>query len=137
MSTIWLASDHRGLSLKEELKNKLPHKKWKDLGPFSSAPVDYPDYAQKLCENLKDEDKGVLVCSTGQGMYIKANRFQHIRAALCWGEQIAVLARKHNNANVLCLPGVFLQFDLCIKIFEAFDSTPFEGGRHISRVEKI
>ena len=137
MSVIWIASDHRGLALKEDLKNKFPEKKWKDMGPFSSAPVDYPDYAGKLCENMTAKDKGVLVCSTGQGMAIKANRFTHIRAAVCWNENIAHLARLHNNANVICLPGSLIPFDLCAKIFTIFDQTPFEEGRHSSRVQKL
>ena len=138
MNTYWIASDHRGLALKEEIKNRCSSKNWKDLGPFSSSPVDYPDYAEKLCSQLKkEEDKGVLICGTGQGMCIKANRFQHIRSALCWSEQSALLARKHNNANVICLPGTLLSFDLCLKIFEIFDQTPFEGGRHIKRVQKL
>ena len=135
--TTWIASDHRGLALKEELKAKFPQTKWEDLGPFSSAPVDYPDYAQKLCESLKGSDRGVLVCSTGQGMCIKANRYPQVRAALCWNEQSASLARKHNNANVLCLPGTLLPFDLCEKIFQTFDKTDFEEGRHLKRIEKL
>ena len=139
MSVFWIASDHRGLALKEDLKNKFPDKKWKDIGPFSSAPVDYPDYAEKLCESMAQSKntKGVLVCSTGQGMAIKANRFAHIRAALCWNENIARLARLHNNANVICLPGSLIPFDLCAKIFEIFDKTPFEEGRHTSRIQKL
>lgn len=137
MNKIWIASDHRGLALKEELKVQFPKKNWKDLGPFSSAPVDYPDYAEKLCKNLGKEDKGVLICGTGQGMCIKANRFKHIRAALCWDEQIAFFSRKHNDANVICFPGTLVSFDLCVKIFKIFDQTPFEQGRHIRRVQKL
>lgn len=134
---IWIASDHRGLALKEGLKNKFPQKNWKDLGPFSSSPVDYPDYAEKICENITDQDQGVLVCGTGQGMVIKANRYRHVRAALCWNEQSASLARKHNNANVLCLPGTLIPFDLCEKIFKIFNETEFEEGRHLRRIQKL
>ncbi len=138
MGKIYIASDHRGLALKEELKSQFSDRKWEDLGVVSSAPVDYPDYAQKLCEKLKDDDDtGVLICSTGQGMCMKANRFKHIRAALAWSPQIAKLARKHNNANVLCLSGTLLPFDLCLEIFKAFDQTEFEQGRHIQRIKKL
>ena len=134
---IWIASDHRGLALKENLKSKFPQKTWEDLGPFSSAPVDYPDYAQKLCEQITDQDQGVLVCGTGQGMVIKANRYKHIRAVLCWNEQSVLLARKHNNANVLCLPGTLISFDLCEQIFKIFSETNFEEGRHLKRIQKL
>ena len=138
MQTIWIASDHRGLALKESLKQTFPKKNWKDLGPFSSAPVDYPDYAQKLSDHLKsNEDIGVLICSTGQGMCMKANRFSHIRAALCLNTQFAHLSRKHNNANVLCLSGTLLPFDLCFDIFKTFCNTNFEQGRHIQRLQKL
>ena len=138
MNKLFIASEHRGLALKEELKKIFSKKNWQDLGPFSSAPVDYPDYAEKLCRSLKTkEDRGVLICSTGQGMSIKANRFSHIRAALCWDETTAKLARRHNNANVLCLSGTLLPFDVGVKIFEAFDKTPFEEGRHQARIQKL
>ena len=134
---IWIASDHRGLALKEHLKSKFPQKHWEDLGPFSSAPVDYPDYAEKLCEKLGDQDQGVLVCGTGQGMVIKANRSRRVRAALCWSEQSVLLARKHNDANVLCLPGALIPFDLCERIFKVFNETAFEEGRHLRRIQKL
>ena len=134
---IWIASDHRGFALKEDLKSRFPEKNWGDLGVCSSAPVDYPDYAQKLCQKFQKGDKGVLICSTGQGMCMKANRFKHIRAALAWSPQIAELARKHNNANVLCLPGTLIPFDVSAEIFKIFDQTEFEQGRHIQRVEKL
>lgn len=137
MSVIWIASDHRGLALKEDLKARFSDKTWKDLGVCSSAPADYPDYAQKLCQEVKKQDKGVLICSTGQGMCMKANRFNHIRAALAWSPQIAELARKHNNANVLCLSGTLIPFDVSAEIFKAFDQTDFERGRHSLRVEKL
>ena len=139
MNPFFIASDHRGLALKEELKKIFSEKNWQDLGPFSSAPVDYPDYAEKLCLSLKEAEggRGVLICSTGQGMSMKANRFPHIRAALCWDEKTAELARLHNDANVLCLSGTLLPFDVGVKIFEAFDKTPFEEGRHKARIQKL
>ncbi len=139
MSKLYIASDHRGLALKEELKKRFSQYSWEDLGPSTSSPVDYPDYAKKLCEKMKDQNdsKGVLICGTGQGMCIKANRYTHIRAALCWNENIASLARKHNNANVLCLAGVLMDFELCIKICKVFMETSFEEGRHLRRIQQL
>lgn len=135
--TILIASDHRGLALKEELKSEFKEYHWHDLGPFSSAPVDYPDYAEKVCKNLKESQLGVLICSSGQGMSMKANRFPHVRAALCWNPDIAHLARQHNNANILCLPGTMLPFPHCFDIFKSFVESQFEAGRHQSRVNKL
>ena len=137
MSSLYIASDHRGLALKEELKKRFPQYSWEDLGPFDSAPVDYPSYAKKLCEKMKASDKGVLICGTGQGMNIKANRYAHIRAALCWNENIASLSRKHNDANVLCLSGTLLDFELCVNICKVFMETSFEEGRHLQRVQQL
>ena len=139
MSQIYIASDHRGLALKEELKSTLQQYSWEDLGPMTSAPVDYPDYAGKLCKKMEDQNntRGVLVCSTGQGMNMKANRYSHIRAALCWNESIARLARQHNDANVLCLAGTLLDFELCINICKVFMETTFEEGRHLRRIQQL
>ena len=137
MPSIYIASDHRGLALKEEFKKRFPQYPWEDLGPFNSSPVDYPHYAKKLCEKMEGTDKGVLICGTGQGMCMKANRYPHVRAALCWDENVASLARKHNDANVLCLPGTLLDFELCVNICRVFMETSFEEGRHIQRVKQI
>ena len=138
--TIFIASDHAGLEMKRHLLARFPHLPWKDLGPFNADSVDYPDYAAKLCKELegKTEDSvGVLVCGSGQGMAIRANRFPFIRAALCWNEEIAMLSRQHNDANVLCLAGRHTVFPLAEKILDVFLKTPFEGGRHQKRVDKL
>ena len=136
---ILIASDHAGFELKSHLIRQFPDLNWKDLGTHSIDSVDYPDYASKLAEEIKKNGGGfgVLVCGSGQGMAIRANRYAHIRAALCWSEEIAGLARAHNDANVLCLPGRHIQAVLADKILERFLQTPFEGGRHQKRVDKL
>lgn len=126
--------------MKRHLIDRHPEVPWKDLGTFNQDSVDYPDFAQKLCQELESNLKdscGVLVCGSGQGMAIRANRFKFIRAALCWNEEIVTLARQHNDANVLCLPGRYVVFPLADKILSLFLKTPFEGGRHQRRVDKL
>ena len=138
IKTLWIASDHAGFDLKQFLLKSHPTLPWKDLGPETDDRVDYPDFAAKLTEVLNPEtDMGVLVCGSGQGMAIKANRNPKIRAALCWTEQIAELSRAHNNANVLCMGSRVLKHELCSEILKTFLSTPFEGGRHADRVNKL
>ncbi|MBX3022337.1 MAG: ribose 5-phosphate isomerase B [Bdellovibrionales bacterium] len=138
--TIYVASDHAGLELKQHLIGRFPFLPWKDLGTHDGASVDYPDFAAKLCgemeHNLKDS-LGVLVCGSGQGMAMRANRFPFIRAALCWNEEVAKLARQHNDANVLCLGGRLTVFPIAERILDVFLKTPFEGGRHQGRVDKL
>ncbi len=119
-----------------------PNLKVKDLGPLTEASVDYPEFAHLLCEEMKPHASdphtlGVLICGSGQGMAIAANRHSHIRAALCWSVEVAKLSRSHNNANVLCLPSRFVTDDLALEILNVFLSTEFEGGRHERRVAKI
>jgi ribose 5-phosphate isomerase B len=139
--TIYLACDHAGLELKTHLIGKFPFLPWKDVGTFTKDSVDYPDYAAQLCQRMEADDltqvRGVLICGSGQGMAIKANRFRHIRAALCWSEEVAKLSREHNDANVLCLGARFIQPELAEKILQVFLDTPFEGGRHTRRVDKL
>lgn len=138
--TLFIASDHAGLALKRHLLGRLPHLPWKDLGTHNEDSVDYPDYAAKLCEAMKpelDTSRGILVCGSGQGMAIRANRFPFIRAALCWNEDIARLARSHNDANVLCLAGNHTVFPVAERILDLFLNTEFEGGRHRRRVDKL
>ena len=139
LQTLWVASDHAGFDLKQHLLVKFSDLPWRDLGPESQDRVDYPDYASKLANAMREAPNslGVLVCGSGQGMAIKANRFSHIRAALCWTEEVAQLARAHNNANVLCLGSRVMDHDICIKILDTFLSTTFEAGRHAERVNKI
>lgn len=139
-SKIYIACDHGGWDLKNHLIQKFPQLPWQDLGTHSSDSVDYPDYAAKLCEQLKNEIPnavGILVCGSGQGMAIRANRYPFIRAALCWSEEVARLAREHNDANVLCLAGRLTQFNESERIVETFLKTNFEGGRHQRRVDKL
>jgi len=141
---ILIASDHAGFELKEYLKKKLTQYFFEDLGPSSESRVDYPDFAKKVCEKIKPEDTnqnptqfGVLICGSGQGMAMTANKYPHIRAALCWDHTTARLSREHNNANILCLGGRLIPFSLACEIFEIFMKTEFAKGRHSDRVKKI
>lgn len=138
LSKLWVASDHAGFDLKSILLEKRSDLPWEDLGTFSEDRVDYPDFAKKLSDHIQNpQDFGILVCGSGQGMAMKANRTPRVRAALCWAENIAELARSHNNANVLCLGSRTMNHNLCLKILDVFLQTPFEGGRHKGRVEKL
>lgn len=141
MPTIAIASDHAGLTLKAELVSeltKLGHTPL-DLGPAEAASVDFPDYATRVTDAVTGGQTplGVLVCGTGQGMAITANKVRGIRAALCRSEFEARMARAHNDANVLCLGQRVTGGGLAIEILKAFLGTGFEGGRHAARVEKI
>lgn len=138
MRTLLIASDHAGFELKEKLKTLLPAYEWIDLGPANTERVDYPDFAKKLVERVaKDQTMGVLVCGSGQGMAIAANRHPGIRAALAWNEDVAKVAREHNDANILCLGARFIDSTLAGRLVDIFTATPFEGGRHANRVRKI
>jgi ribose 5-phosphate isomerase B len=136
-----IAADHAGFEMKEQLEERLRARgyKVKDLGTDSSASTDYADYAHPLAEMVSrgDVKRGVLLCGTGLGMAYAANRHPHVRAAVVWSPEIAELARKHNDANVLVLPSRFLSPEDAEKILDVFLSTDFEGGRHVRRVEKI
>ena len=136
-----IASDHAGFELKEQLRAALAKRGFEveDLGPASDASTDYADYAHPLAHEISDGDarRGVLLCGTGLGMSYVANRYPHVRAAVVWAPEIAELARKHNDANVLVLPARFLSEPEAEKILKTFLETPFEGGRHERRVEKI
>lgn len=138
--TLFIASDHAGLDMKLHLIGRFPFLPWKDLGTNSTASVDYPDFAKAVCERLEPElgaALGVLVCGSGQGMAIRANRYSFIRAALAWDQEVARLARAHNDANVLCLAGRLIAPATAEQILKAFLTTPFEGGRHQGRVDKL
>ncbi len=137
-----IAADHAGYSLKESLKVWLESQGWSvlDLGTHSEERTDYPDFADRLCQKMAEDPslaRGILICGSGQGMAIRANRYPHIRAALCFSAEMASLARQHNNANVLCLGSRFQKLDEAQKIWEAFSTTEFEGGRHENRVQKL
>jgi ribose 5-phosphate isomerase B len=139
--TIAIASDHAGFELKQMLKDDIAKLGFevKDLGPVDTQSVDYPDFANALAEwMIKDKDsKGVLICGSGIGMSIAANRYRHVRAALCEESTSAVLARKHNNANVLCLGARLVGSEVAKDCVKAFLTTAFEGGRHEGRVAKL
>ncbi|MDQ6843261.1 MAG: RpiB/LacA/LacB family sugar-phosphate isomerase [Bacteroidota bacterium] len=112
---------------------------WKDYGTFSEESVDYPDFAHPVANAVENGEAsfGILICGSANGVAITANKHQGIRAAVCWEEEIAELARKHNNANVICIPGRFVREGLVEEMIERFMHTEFEGGRHQSRVNKI
>ncbi|OUW59239.1 MAG: ribose 5-phosphate isomerase B [Alphaproteobacteria bacterium TMED199] len=138
---IFLSSDHAGYKLKEKVKSFLIDNnfEYEDLGCSSLEPVDYPDYAKLLSKKIKDKNnsKGILFCGTGIGISMAANRFPHIRAALCTSIEMASKSRKHNDANVLALGGRILEDKLALQIVEEFLYTDFEAGRHNLRVDKI
>lgn len=142
MKTIVIASDHAGFVLKEFLKKEYLEKKYNifDLGTHSSESCDYPIIAHELASELlnnSDIELGILICGSGNGVAITANKHQHIRAALCWNEEIAILARQHNDANIVSLPARFITNEAAIAIVDAFLNTDFEGGRHLKRVNLI
>ena len=139
MKKTYIASDHAGFKLKEQIKEELMDMELIDLGPSDETRVDYPDFAQKLCDQLKIDTTsfGILICGSGQGMAMKANRNSHIRAALCYSEDVAAISRAHNNANVICLGARFIDKDEAIKVLKAFFTADFEGGRHLDRVKKL
>ena len=136
-----MASDHAGFVLKETIKNKLTKEKIKgiDLGPKTSVSVDYPDYAKKVARNvsLKKTNIGILVCGSGTGMAMSANKFRKIRAAVCYNSVSTRLSRTHNNANILALGSRLTKEKEAIKLVNIFLSTKFEGGRHLRRTKKI
>ena len=132
------ASDHAGKALKDCLKARRPGINWLDLGSFSEKRTDYPDWAAQLCARMQPGLFGVLICGSGQGMGIKANRHPRIRAALCWNEEIARLSRAHNDANILCLAGRFLPPEQALGILDVFLNTKFDADPvYKRRVEKL
>jgi len=138
---IAIGSDHAGFEYKEALKKWLLEQglEVKDFGTHSTASADYPDFAHPVASAVEDKvfDLGVLVCGSANGVAITANKHQGIRAAICWTEELASLARQHNNANIVCIPARFIAFDTAEKIVDRFLHTAFEGGRHANRVDKI
>lgn len=136
---IYIAADHAGFELKAHLISHFPELKIEDLGTFDSSRVDYPDYADRVAQKIVADPSamGILVCGSGQGVAMRANRYSGIRAALCWNEEVAEVARAHNDANVLCLGARFISAPLAESILKKFLNTQFEGGRHQGRVEKL
>lgn len=138
---IGLACDHAGYELKQFVKQYLTEKgiPFKDYGTDSTESCDYPDYAHALAKGMEDGavGTGIAICGSGEGISMTLNKHQTVRAALCWMPEIAHLARQHNDANVLVLPGRFIDNDTAKDILDEFLSTPFEGGRHQRRIDKI
>ena len=141
MKVIGLASDHAGFELKEFVKTWLDakHIQYKDFGTYSTESCDYPDFAHALANAIEagECEQGVAVCGSGEGISMTLNKHQGIRAALCWIPEIAHMARQHNDANVLSMPGRYINTDTASEILEEFFSTSFEGGRHQRRIDKI
>ena len=137
---IYIGSDHAGVDLKSQIKKQLENRfEFEDAGTFTSESVDYPDFAHKVAESVLSDDGslGILICGTGNGMAITANKHAGIRAALCWSPDIAALAKQHNNANIIVLPARFISPETALDTLESFFNAQFEGGRHQRRVEKI
>jgi len=136
---IAIGADHAGFEYKELLKSFLTDYEVKDFGTHSTQSVDYPDFAHPVASAVESKEYafGILVCGSANGVAITANKHQHIRAAICWLNEIAALSRMHNNANILCIPARFVSEDLAKEMTTTFLNTPFEGGRHEGRVDKI
>ncbi len=141
MKIIPIGADHAGFQLKEQVSQYLRDLGYeiKDFGCFSEESIDYPDYAHPVAELIEANPgmRGILICGSGNGINMTANKHSGIRSALCWKKEIAELARLHNNANVLALPARFISMDEAKEMVEVFLTTEFEGGRHQKRVEKI
>ncbi len=136
-----IGCDHAGFDCKEDLISFLEGEgvSYKDYGAFSKESVDYPDFAHPVASAVEKGEAafGILLCGSANGVAITANKHQGIRAGLCWDEEIASLVRKHNDANVICIPARFVSDGLAEKMLDIFMNTPFEGGRHALRVDKI
>ena len=141
MKIIPIGADHAGFQLKELIRQYLIDLGYevKDFGCFSEESIDYPDYAHPVSEMVQanPEMRGILICGSGNGINMTANKHAGIRSALCWKKDIAELARLHNNANIIALPARFISFEEAKEMVEVFLTTDFEGGRHQKRVEKI
>lgn len=146
---ISIGSDHAGFDLKQELKNYIQGIDFKsnfmesilinDRGTYSTESCDYPDYAHLVAKDVSNKESkfGILICGSGNGINITANKWKDIRSALCWEPEIAELARLHNDANILTLPGRYIDIEKAIQCFDIFIKTEFEGGRHQKRINKI
>ena len=138
---IFIGSDHAGFNYKEAVKDHLINAgiEVEDCGTFTEASCDYPDYAHAVAKSVESNASamGVLVCGSANGVAITANKHAGIRAALCWGKEIAILARSHNDANIICIPSRFITIDAALEMVYTFLATAFEGGRHATRVGKI
>lgn len=138
MKTIFIGSDHAGFELKSKIIESLKTSfRVIDKGCFTKDSVDYPDFADQVCQNISSSEFGILVCGSGQGMAMRANKYTHIRAALVYNIEIAKLAREHNDANVICLGSRFIDFENAYKCILEFLNTDFAQGRHQQRVAKV
>lgn len=136
-----IGGDHAGFSYKQQIVTYLEGKgiEVKDFGPYSDDSVDYPDFVHPVAKGVENDeyDLGILICGSGNGVAMTANKHQKIRAALCWNTSLAQLARQHNNSNIICIPERFVDYRTAQEMVEQFISTEFEGGRHANRVNKI
>ena len=145
MKKISLGSDHAGWELKQKIKEYLNSKvgleriEINDWGCYSDERCDYPDFAHAVAKDVSEGncDFGILICGSGNGINMSANKWSDVRSALCWNDEIAELARLHNDANILTLPGRYISINMAIKCIDKFMNTEFEGGRHTDRVRKI
>jgi ribose 5-phosphate isomerase B len=139
--TIVIGCDHAGYELKEYLKKQLTDVgfKFKDFGTYSNASVDYPDFIHPLAESIQkgEYELGIIMCGSGNGVSITANKHSKVRAAMAWNTELAALGRQHNDANILGLSARFIAKEYALEIANAFLNTDFEGGRHQARVDKI
>jgi len=139
---ISIGSDHAGFELKEKVKQYLNSKKGielNDWGCYSEERCDYPDFAHAVAEDVNNQkcDFGILICGSGNGINMTANKWTGVRSALCWNSEIANMARLHNDANILTMPGRYISEEEAFKCVEEFLNTGFEGGRHENRIAKI
>ena len=140
MEKLAIASDHAGFDLKEKIKTAYQNQyEFIDYGTFTKDSCDYPDYAHQLAAAVSTHSpsRGILICGTANGVAITANRHKNIRAGIAWETELAALTRQHNDANVICIPARFVSESLALNIVQTFLDTPFEGGRHQNRVDKI
>ncbi len=137
---ITIGCDHAGFELKEKIKKQLTNKyELNDKGTFSNDSVDYPDFAHAVACAIErhESDFGILLCGSANGVAIAANKHKGVRAAICWNEEVSVLARQHNDANIICIPARFISEQTAYTMVEKFLATSFEGGRHAKRRDKI
>ena len=136
-----IACDHGGFAMKQYIIERLIESGYevKDYGTYSEDSVDYPDYIHPLAQDIQDGvyPLGIILCGSGNGAQMTANKHPNVRAALCWNVELGKLARQHNDANILTLPGRFIENELAWEIVQAYLTTDFEGGRHLNRIQKI
>ena len=139
--SIAIGCDHAGVDYKDAIKTYLESNGFsvKDFGTYTKDSVDYPDFAHPVAASVENNETafGILICGSANGVAITANKHAGVRAAICWGDELASLARQHNDANVICIPARFVDENTAIKMVETFMNTGFEGGRHEGRVRKI